>query len=62
MITFYEVVTIGFLTHLFTLCYEAVIYFLNDMEYLDGWKVTYNVGAGGAFVNIIIKFMWFNIK
>ena len=62
MIAFYEVVTIGILTHFFTLSYEAVIYLLNDLGYLDNWKVTYNVGGGGAFVNIILKFLWFNIK
>lgn len=55
-------VTIGWLTHFFTLCYEAAVYLLNDLHYLDNWKVTYNVGAGGAFVNIILKFLWFNVK
>lgn len=50
------------MVQLFTLCYEAVVYFLNDMQYIDNWPVTYNTGAGGLFVNIIIKFLWFNFK
>ena len=32
------------------------------MQYIDNWPVTYNLGAGGLFVNIIIKFLWFNFK
>lgn len=35
---------------------------LNDNNITEEWKVMFNTGAGGVFINIYLKFLWFNFK
>jgi len=62
VITFFEVFTIALLSQFFILCYEALIYLLNDNLIIDNWRVMFNIGAGGVFINMYFKFLWFNFK
>ena len=35
---------------------------LNDNQITSEWKVTYEIGAGGVFINVYFKLLYFSFR